>query len=198
MINARQEKRSSALDFFRIRIVNFERRLKSGGLTLRLYRLRDLHILYPLFTSKILLEASGVKFKVFNSLFSFSKWLITTFQAVYVIEIEENGGHRIVGFSGIYNMKIGQSLWLSLTIFNPEDRRRGYGGKVLKLLLDSLRKNGAAQTVYAEVLKTNESSLRFLRKLGFEVCGQDENKFLLYGVSPLVAAPVFPERRSFL
>ena len=49
----------------------------------------------------------------------------------------------------------------------------------LELLLDLLQKNGAAETVYAEVLKRNMPSLRFLRRLGFEVCSRYEEKFLL-------------------
>jgi hypothetical protein len=49
----------------------------------------------------------------------------------------------------------------------------------LDLLLDLLQKNCAAETVYAEVLKRNMPSLRFLRRLGFEVCSRYEGKFLL-------------------
>ena len=49
----------------------------------------------------------------------------------------------------------------------------------LDLFLDLLQRNGAAETVYAEVLKGNMRSLRFLRRLGFEVCSRYEEKFLL-------------------
>jgi RimJ/RimL family protein N-acetyltransferase len=97
---------------------------------------------------------------------------------VYVIEVEEDGRCRIAGFAGLYNMQIGKSLWLSVAIFNPSDRRRGYGTRVLELLLDLLQRNGAAETVYAEVLKTNTTSLSFLRKLGFEVCNQSHESGL--------------------
>lgn len=179
MINVQQEKRSAILDFFRIRTVNFERRLKKGGLTLRLYRLRDLGALHSLFKPESLLEASGIRSKAFGSLLSFSKWLMTAFQVAYVIEVKEPCGFRIIGFTGIYNMKIGRGLWLSITIFNPKDRRQGYGRQALELLLHSLQKIGAAGTVYAEVLKMNDPSLRFLRKLGFEVCAQEEDRFLM-------------------
>jgi RimJ/RimL family protein N-acetyltransferase len=157
-------------NLFAVRIANFKRRMENCGLTLRLYRLGDLPMLRSLFTPEIFLETSGFGLKV-SSLLGFYKWLKATFQMVYIIEVEENSGHKTVGFAGLYNMRIGRSLWLSLSIFNPKDRRRGYGEQVLRLLLDLLQENGAAETVYAEVLKTNVPSLCLLRKLGFEVCG---------------------------
>ena len=169
---------SKVFDLFGVRTANFKRHMENCGLTLRLYRLSDLPMLRSLFTPEIFLETSGFELKV-SSLLGFYKWLKATFQMVYVIEVEENGGHKTVGFAGLYNMKIGQSLWLSLAIFNPKDRKRGYGEQVLGLLLDHFQKNGAAETVYAEVLKTNVPSLCFLRKLGFEVSGCYEDSFIL-------------------
>ena len=104
--------------------------------------------------------------------------------------MKENGGNRVIGFAGLYRMKIGESLWLSLTIFSPEDRSRRYGTKALELLLNLLQKNGAAKTVYAEVLETNITSLGFLRKLGFEVSRRYENSFILEkGVLNIVGEP---------
>jgi RimJ/RimL family protein N-acetyltransferase len=169
---------SKVFDLFGVRIVDFKRRLETCGLTLRLYRWKDLLALLPFFTPELILEASGIEFKA-SSLFSFYKWLRSNFQVIYVIEIEENDGHRIVGFAGLYNMKIGKSLWLSLAIFNPRDRRRGYGTRALELLLDLLQKNSIAETVYAEVLQTNTPSISFLRNLGFEIPSQYGEKFLL-------------------
>jgi RimJ/RimL family protein N-acetyltransferase len=172
------ELKDKIFDLLRVRIVDFKPRIENGGLTLHLYRLKDLSALLPLFTPEIFLEASGCILKA-SSLLGFYKWLKTTFQVIYLIEIEENEGPRIVGFAGLYNMKIGKSLWLSLVIFNPRDRRQGYGTTSLELLLGLLQKNGATETVYAEVLKSNVPSLRFLGKLGFEVCSRYEEKFLL-------------------
>ena len=175
MINELKDK---IFDLLRVRIVNFKPHIENCGLTLRLYRLKDLFALLPLFTPEIFLDANGCILKA-SSLLGFYKWLKTTFQVVYLIEIEENEGHRIVGFAGLYNIKIGKSLWLSLAIFNPRDRRQGYGTRSLELLLDLLQKNGAAETVYAEVSKTNVTSLWFLRKLGFEVSRRYEDSLTL-------------------
>jgi RimJ/RimL family protein N-acetyltransferase len=171
-----------------VRTVHFKRRIEDGGLTLRLYRLRDLPVLHSLFKPEIFLEASGTELKAGSSL-SFYRWIKSTFQIVYVIEVEENDGRRIVGFAGLYNMRVGQGLWISFTIFDPKDRRRGYGTKALELLLDILQKNGAAETVYAKVSKTNLASLCFLRKLGFEVSRREDGLILEKKVLNIVGEP---------
>ena len=135
-------------------------------------------MLHSLLAPEIPLGGSRFRSRV-SSLLSFYSWLKTTFQVVYVIEDEDDAGHEILGFVGFYNMNLGQSLWLSLTIFDPRDRGRGYGTKALELVLDLLKRNGAVQTVYAEVLETNITSLCFLRKLGFEVSRRYEDSFTL-------------------
>ncbi len=173
--------------------------MESGGLTLRLYRLRDLPVLHSLFKPEISLEASEAELKASSSL-SFYRWIKSTFQVVYVIEVEEPDGRRIVGFVGLYNMTAGQGLWISFTIFNPKDRRRGYGTKALELLLDILQKNGAAERVYAEVSKTNLASLCFLRKLGFQASRRYEDSFVLEkddGIGSRPANVVNGAKKSF-
>jgi RimJ/RimL family protein N-acetyltransferase len=169
---------SKVFDLIGVRIVHFKHRMEDDPLRLRLYRLRDLPVLRSLLKPEIFLEASGAEFQT-GSLLSFYKWIRSRFQVVYVIEMKERGGHRVIGFAGLYRMRIGESLWLSLTIFSPEDRSRGYGTKALELLLDLLQKNGAAETVYAEVSKTNGTSLWFLRKVGFKVSMRYEDSFIL-------------------
>ena len=98
---------------------------------------------------------------------------------IYLIEIEENGGRRIIGFVGLYDMELGRNLKVSLTIFNPEDRGRGFGEKGLTLLLSLIQGNGAAEVVYAEILKSNVPSLRLCRKLGFKVKKLHQGRLLL-------------------
>jgi len=161
-----------------VKIVNFKRRIGSDLLTLRLCQLKDLRRLFSLFTLEIFPEGQESKSKP-NSLFSFYRWMKNTFQVIYLVEIEENGGHRIVGFAGLYDMELGRKLRLSLAVFHPEDRRRGYGEKALTLLLNLLQNNKAAEVVYAEILKSNLPSLRLCRKLGFEVKKLHQHTFLL-------------------
>lgn len=165
----------SFLDFLGVRIVNFKRRMQTGRLTLRVCRLRDLRALHLLFTPEVFPESKSKS----HSLFSFYRWMKNTFQVIYLVEIEEKGGPRIAGFAGLYDIKLGRSLSLSLTIFNPGDRRQGYGEKALALLLGLLQENGAVEVVYAEVLKNNVPSLRLCRKLGFEAKRLNQGRLLL-------------------
>jgi len=161
-----------------MKIVNFKRHIETGPLRLRLFRLGDLRTLYSLFTPEIFPEAKESKRNP-RSLFSFYRWMKNTFQVVYLVEIEENGRGRIIGFAGLYDIELGRKLRLSLAIFNPEDRGRGYGEKALTVLLRLLHENGAAEAVYAEILKSNVPSLRLCRKLGFKVKRLYQDKLLL-------------------
>ena len=166
-------------DLFWIKTAKFQRSMKNSGLALRLYSLKDLPALHSLFNLEILLRANGARHRAFSSLLLFCKWMITSFQVFYLIENWENDGGRIVGFVGLYNIKIGKTLFLSIGIFKPEDRGRGYGKKSIELLLDSLKKYSVVETVCVEILKTNVASLSFFKKLGFEVYRQYKDRFLL-------------------
>ncbi|MGZ3535971.1 MAG: GNAT family N-acetyltransferase [Thermodesulfobacteriota bacterium] len=160
-----------------MKIVHFKSQIRSGPLTLRLCRLGDLRILHPLLTSEIfptLISRSKPR-----SLFFFHSWIKRAFQVIYVIEVKENDGHRMIGFVGLYDMELGRSLNLSLTIFNLEDRKRGYGEKALSLLLSLLQENNAAEVIYAEILKSNVPSLRLCRKLGFKINKLYQDRILL-------------------
>ena len=165
-------------NLFGVKIVSFKRCMKTGLLRLRLCRLRDLRPLYSLFTLEIFPEGEGSKSKP-ASLFSFYRWMKNTFQVIYLIEIEEKGGCRAIGFVGLYDMELGRSLRISLTIFSAEDRGRGYGEKALTLLLSILRENGAAEVVYGEILRSNVPSLHLCRKLGFKIKKLHQDRLLL-------------------
>jgi RimJ/RimL family protein N-acetyltransferase len=126
------------------------------------------------------LAASGGRLKVFGSLASFWRWVRTTFQPVYVTEVEESSkAYRIIGFVGIYEAELGQSLWLSLVLFDPKDRKREYGQRTLQLLLSSLEEDRIVKRVCGEVLASNTASLRLLQKSGFDVCAQEHGRLLL-------------------
>jgi RimJ/RimL family protein N-acetyltransferase len=155
---------------FGIKIARFSRRLEGLDIILRLLRPGDLRILRSLFETTTVLQTGGLQTRHFNSLWSFWKWMKTTFQVLYVIEVKKYATPRIIGFAGLYNIRSGQGLSLSLTLFNPEDRRRGYGGRAVEMLMASFRENAVAKTVEAEILKNNLPSQYFFRKAGFEIC----------------------------
>jgi RimJ/RimL family protein N-acetyltransferase len=153
--------------------------MEKPDFTLRLYSLWDLHLLHSMFDSEVFLRASGVTQKPFASLLSFWKWLRATFQVIYIIESLEHSGSRTIGFMGLYDMQIGQSLRLSMAIFNPEDRRGGFGRKSLELLFNYLECHALVRVVYAEVLKDNTESFHFLTKFGFDVSGEHKDRLTL-------------------
>ena len=151
----------------------FRRSLETSSLRLRLYGWRDIGILqtlyYPDFISKL-----------FPSSLSFRRWLVRTFQVLYLLETRKAGGiDSLVGFIGLYRIDPGSSIWLSAGIFKPEDRGKGYGSKGLEILLDHLRESALAKNVFAEVMKTNERSLSFFEKSGFTRCMEHKNTFVL-------------------
>lgn len=151
----------------------FRRCLETPSFRLRVCGARDLGTLQYLF-------ASEMSPKPFPSSLSFRRWLLRTFHLLYVLETRETGGLTcIVGFMGLYRVDPGRSIWLSTGIFDPEDRRKGYGRKGLEILLDYLRENALAKKVYAEVIKTNERSLSFFENSGFKACRENEASFVL-------------------
>jgi GNAT superfamily N-acetyltransferase len=134
----------------------------------------DLSCLHKLFeeaTSPI----PGAGQKAFRSLPSFVKWLLLTFQVIYLIEM----GEKALGFVGLYKMKPGKSLNLSIALFDPDDWGKGYGTDALGLLLPYLQKKGLAEEVVAEVESTNTPSLSFFAKAGFEIIGHKDDRIVL-------------------
>jgi ribosomal protein S18 acetylase RimI-like enzyme len=173
------ELRHTGCGLFGIRIVRAKGWIKDGKLILRLRRLRDLRALRSMLTPAILRETNGIEPGAFGSLFSFWFWLRTAFQAVFVMEIEERGRRRIVGFAGLYGMKIGRSLWLSLAVFDPKDRRQGYGKQTIGLLRESFKTQGVARSILVEVSRKNIPSLHFFRNLGFRIFERHKNRLFL-------------------
>jgi GNAT superfamily N-acetyltransferase len=148
--------------------------LKGNSFSLRPCRARD----FACFRKQLEEAASSIPDagqKTFRSLLSFGKWLLLTFQVIYLIEVEKT----VLGFAGLYNMKPGKSLKLSIVLFNPDNRSRGYGTDVLGLLLPYLQKKGLVQEVVAEVTSANTLSLSFFEKAGFEITEHKDDRIVL-------------------
>jgi RimJ/RimL family protein N-acetyltransferase len=150
-----------------IKTLRFESQLRGGPLCLRLFRLKDLRFLHSHLASE---SADAIRLRRPGSLLSFAYRVARTFNVIYIVEATETGTAIRIGFAGLYNLNMGRSAWLSLMIFHPEDRRRGYGQCAVGVLTDFLRRKRAAVTLYAEARKTNAPSLAFMEKLGFQIC----------------------------
>jgi RimJ/RimL family protein N-acetyltransferase len=153
--------------------IRLRRCLETPSFRLRVYGPRDLRTLQDLFGPEMLP-------KPFHSSLSFRRWLISTFQILYMLETRGTRGMTgVVGFIGLYSIDPGRSVWLSAGIFNPEDRGKGYGSKGLIMLFDYLQENAVAKKAYVEVMKTNERSLTFFERSGFTVRLENEDTFVL-------------------
>jgi RimJ/RimL family protein N-acetyltransferase len=91
----------------------------------------------------------------------------TTFDVLYAIEAREDASKGTLGLIGLYDLHLGRDVGMSLAIFDPADRRQGYGSRAIGLLLRALGACGALETVFVEVLTVNAPAERFWRKLGF-------------------------------
>jgi RimJ/RimL family protein N-acetyltransferase len=150
-----------------IRTARFPRRMVGQKVILRWYRYADLGRWHRCMPAEILRQTDGVVSQDIPAFGAFCYWMLTTFPLAYVIQVSDYGCLREVGFVGIYDMTLGRELWVSVTIFHPRDRRRGYAQEALSLLLDSLVRHRVVSRVYADVLRTNAPSLRFFARLGF-------------------------------
>ncbi len=157
----------------------FQRRIESTDLALRLFRWRDLTLLFSIFGSEAFLKESGAGVKPFSSLLTFWRWLVSVFHRFYVILMYREGRSTVIGFIGLYNVRVHKSLMLSMAIFDPEYRRKGYGRRSVGMLLDYLLKNNIVERVAAEVPEADLRSLSFFRAMGFKVCRRNENKLLV-------------------
>jgi L-amino acid N-acyltransferase YncA len=148
--------------------------LQGTTISLRPCRAGDLSRLQKLFRDTALpLPDEGLK--TLRSFPAFSKWLLFTFQVIYLIEREKS----VIGIVGLYDMKPGKSLKLSIAICNPDDRKKGYGAEALGLLFPYFQETGLAEEILAEVSSDNTRSLFFFAKAGFETLKRRDDRIVL-------------------
>jgi RimJ/RimL family protein N-acetyltransferase len=152
-----------------IAVIRFERKITGERLRLRLLRMRDLFILRSTFRPDLLADVGGVALESFGSPVSLWRWFRSTFQVLYLIERKSACGHSIMGFIGLYNLDMGRRAFLSAVLFDPRDRRHGYGRESVHLLLEFLQKAGVVKQVFVEISKGNLPSLTFFQDVGFKI-----------------------------
>jgi RimJ/RimL family protein N-acetyltransferase len=162
-----------------INILRFKERIENQRLRLPLLKIKDLAVLCSLCPHEYFAGTRVWEARPFFSLFSFWRWLRASFEAFYLVEIKAVGKDRMIGFVGLYNLEIGQRVYLSAVLFDPEDRRQGCGRQALTLLFNFLKEAGVIREGRAQVFKNNVVSLAFLQTLGFEVLADQGDQFLL-------------------
>jgi len=161
-----------------IKLVRIPRRIRSEDVNLRLFRLRDLSALSGLFQEHMS-GGSRATGAVPKNLWAFRQWVYRTFQLLYLIERKADKKTTIHGFIGLYNIRLGENLCLSMGIFDPKDRGHRLGSKALQALLDNLGKCGAANTIQAQVAQSNLASIHLFDKLGFDICERSEDDLVM-------------------
>ncbi len=164
---------------FGITLVKLPRALSAGSLRLRWRRCRDLPELYRLLRPEVFATASGVACPPFSSCWSFCLWICRTFPLLYVVELGAARQRRLVGFVGLYRLDPGRRVHCALVLFQPADRRRGYGRQTLALLLQALQSHQVVKTVRVEVVQGNEAALRFWQHVGFAVRAHNTDTVIL-------------------
>jgi RimJ/RimL family protein N-acetyltransferase len=175
-----------------VRAVRLKTILVDKELSLRICCLQDLPRLKVRFDPGLFLQATGREMIPFHSLVSFYNWLHSTFNLLYLIALEEHGEKRIIGFIGFYGFRADDCLWLSLAIFDANDRRRGYGARTVQLVIEFLQHETGIKRVCVEVAKRNHASLSFFQACAFRL--KDESPahwpLTLYGDMPGAAEQI--------
>ncbi len=165
--------RRKILNALSLRAVRFKAVLVDRELSLRFCRLCDLPRLKTRFAPGLFLLARGRgEVRPFRSLFAFRKWLKSRFNLLYLIEIQDCGKQRVTGFMGFYGVRTEGHLWMSLAIFDANDRRRGYGTRAVQLVCDFLQHETGIKRVFVEVAKRNHASLAFFQACSFKQKGE--------------------------
>jgi ribosomal protein S18 acetylase RimI-like enzyme len=145
--------------------------IKQRGLTLRPMRISDGPNLSKNLMREDIIITRGICTPRGISWIFFYWWLRKIFFAAYCIERES----RTIGFIGLFNLVPGESSELSLVLFDPAFRRRGYGTRAFEMLSQSYFMAAFANTFIVRVRKDNEPAFSFWRKLGFETVRDDKD-----------------------
>jgi len=165
---------------FGIRIRRLPRIIRGDKITLRLYRLNDLPALHRCSRSVDTTPGLHAFGRSTGNLWSFKRWIGRTFQVLYlIIDHEASHAARIAGYIGLYDIRLGEDLSLSIGIFDPQHRGIGLGRKAMEHLLQALANCGAARTIQVEIAHSHVQSLAFFKQLGFDIRRQSERALLM-------------------
>lgn len=149
--------------------------LKDGDLKLRPFRVTDGLYLSRLLAQEDILNSSSVDIPRKPLWFLLYWWIRRTFPVAYCVERQA----KVIGFIGLYNLAAGRSSEITLVLFDPVFRRRGFGTLAFNLLSRNSFTKAFANTFIARVRKDNEPALFFWRKLGFKTVRSDKDTMVM-------------------
>jgi RimJ/RimL family protein N-acetyltransferase len=142
---------------------------RDGDITLRPLRISDGPSLSRILEQEDILKSGGRKRLRRTHWIFFYFWLRRTFFAAYCIEHQA----ETIGFVGLHNLVPGESAEISLVLFDPAGRRRGYGTRAFKLLCGNSFTISFADTLIAKVRNDNGPARSFWTSLGFVTLRSD-------------------------
>lgn len=90
--------------------------------------------------------------------------------------------NRAVGYVNVGEIdQTAGTCQMGLAVFSPEDRGKGYGGRIMRLTLDYLRDWQKVRKVSLTVLLDNQAAIALYRMCGFEVEGTLKDQYFIDG-----------------
>lgn len=143
--------------------------MTDGAVKLRPLRIYDGRLLLSGLNRQDILKANAVS-SLSACRVSLWWWIKKTFDLSKIIE---HGG-AVIGFIGLYDLRINASAKMSLVIFDREQRNRGYGSRAFHILAGHIRTSLHIHKILVEVEKDNISGLAFWRRCGFHECKEEK------------------------
>ena len=122
-------------------------------------------------TIRNLSEINKLNEKYFKEIRDFRK-IIESDNSYFYVGVENE---KIIGFSGFHYYAWNNSAAIINIFIKPEFRRKGYGGKLIKKIVQEAKKT-KARTIIAEAPSLN-NVLKVYLKNGFRVCGYNDRYY---------------------
>ena len=144
--------------------------LEDGNVRLRHLRISDGAFLKTGFGGRESLKANGLCSPLSLSGEAIRLWIRNTYDLAWCIEIDS----QPTGFAGVFHLRPGESAEVSLMVFKPELRGRGYGGTVFRMIAEMLALKTGIKLFIVRVRNDNVAALSFWLKMGFEYAGRED------------------------
>jgi len=103
-------------------------------------------------------------------------------QLIFTAVDMSSRGHKPIGYLKAFKFDhAARSCWFGLALFERAQAGKGYGGRMLRLMLDYLRDWQNIRKVSLEVLDDNAPAIAIYRRVGFVEEGRLKDQYYLDG-----------------
>jgi hypothetical protein len=152
-------------EFFPILLLRVPGCMEDGSISLRRLKIFDGCLISNVFKNGDILRPGGLVEPILKSRISLWWWLKKTYVLPYCIEARS----ELIGFIGLYDLRLDRSAEISIAIFDKKNRHLGYGTKAFRLLTQNLKRY--ITEIRARVKEDNYAAILFWSKLGFKELG---------------------------